>query len=113
MIPQAICTLTKLRQVYAGNNPGITCAPLCLSSIANIFYKSLPSATCPTNQDMGLCGLISATNVQSIGGYSMWSCTTLGVTASSPCSPLWTGLGCSGNYVNSLSLGSLTLSGIC
>ena len=71
---------------------------------------SAPSAVCPTNQEIGICGLIAATNIQSIAGYSQWSCTTLGHTSSNPCSaPVWPGMTC-GAYAT-LSLGGIRLSG--
>ena len=113
-IPNAICQIISLTVIYitsGGSNPGITCAPLCLSSVtgSNLF---VPSTICPQDQDVGLCGLVAATNVQSKSGYSQWSCTTGGYTSTSPCaSPVWPGIVCSGNIVIWLNLYSLGLIG--
>ena len=111
-IPNTICqiiSLTALYITYSGTNPGVTCAPLCLSSVTT---HAVPSAICPSNQDIGLCGLIAATNIQSISGYSQWSCTTGGYTSTSPCtSPMWPGVSCVGSNVVSMNIGSLGVTG--
>ena len=110
-IPNTFCQLTSLINLFItySGNPGITCAPLCVSSVTT---RSVPSTMCPSNQDIGLCGMTAATNIQSISGYSQWSCTTGGVTSTAPCStPLWNGLGCSGSNVMFISVSSTTLRG--
>ena len=111
-IPNSVCLLTHLTelQLTSGNsNPGITCGPLCVSSVSSL---SVPSSICVYPQDMGLCGFIAATNIQSLSGYSQWSCTTLGVTTTSPCvQPYWTGLNCSGINVVSIVLKNISLTG--
>ena len=112
VIPDSICQLGSLNtfQVTSGGNTGITCAPACVSSIP---IHSTPSTVCPTNQEISLCGLIAATNIQSITGYSQWSCTTFGHTSTVPCnSPVWPGLICSGGNPISMSVNGLGISGI-
>ena len=92
-----------------GSNPGITCAPACVLTIGS---RSVPSTACPSNQDIGLCGMIAATNIHSISGYSQWSCTTGGYTSTSPCtSPMWPGVSCVGSNVVSMNIGSLGVTG--
>ena len=59
-----------------------------------------------------MCDIIAATNIQSISGYSQWSCTTGGVTTTTPCtSPVWNGLTCSGTTIISIYLGTIGLTG--
>ena len=94
---------------YGGTNAGLSCAPACVSTI-NAHYN--PAGVCPINQDNGVCGLIAATNINIISGYSQWSCSTLGDTQSNPCaSPIWSGVTCSGNNVVSINLYNVGLSG--
>ena len=60
-----------------------------------------------------MCDIIAATNIQSISGYSQWSCTTGGFTSTAPCtSPVWNGLVCTGNNVVSITLNNFGLTGI-
>ena len=111
-IPNTICQLSSITGLYitfSNTNPGITCAPLCVSSVTTHY---VPSSICPSNQDIGLCGIIAATNIQSISGYSQWSCTTGGYTSTSPClSLVWAGLVCSGSNVVSVDVNSIGLTG--
>ena len=95
---------------YSNTNPGITCAPLCVSSVSSRY---VPSTKCPSKQDQGLCGLIAATNIQTISGYSQWSCTAIGAPLTPPCtsSPVWNGLACAGNNAISLSVSNVGLTG--
>ena len=59
-----------------------------------------------------LCDIIAATNIQSISGYSQWSCTTAGVTSTAPCtSPLWNGIACTGNSIIVVSISNNGLTG--
>ena len=96
----------------SGSNPGITCAPLCVSSISS-GNLNVPSAVCVYPQDTGLCGLIAATNIHSISGYSQWSCTAGGYTSTTPClAPVWPGIICSGINVVNLNLTSIALTGL-
>ena len=106
----AMLELTTVHVTAGGSNPGVTCAPLCVSSVTT---HAVPSTVCVYPQDNGLCGLIAATNIQSISGYSQWSCATAGYTSSTPClSPVWPGVSCSGITMVSLAVYSLGLSGI-
>ena len=77
------------------------------------MIKTIPSSVCVYPQDNGLCGLVAATNIQSIAGYSQWSCSTSGYTSSTPClSPVWPGITCTGsNVINSINIGGCGLSG--
>ena len=96
MIPSSVCGMPSLGDfevTKTSTNPGITCAPVCLSSVA---ITDVPTTTCPTGQDYGLCGFIAATNIVNIVGHSVWTCTTLGTTSTNPCSPVWGGLNCDG-----------------
>ena len=59
-----------------------------------------------------MCDIIAATNIQSISGYSQWSCTTAGVTSTAPCtSPLWNGIACTGNSIIVVSISNNGLTG--
>ena len=104
----------KLAYLYVSNsgNPGIICAPQCVSSIISANLN-VPSTICPTNQDIGMCSLVAATNIHSISGYSQWSCTTGGYTSTAPCtSPVWSRVLCSGNVVTSINVYNLGLTGL-
>ena len=57
-----------------------------------------------------MCGIIAATNIQSISAYSQWSCTTAGVTTTSACLP-WSGVTCNAGNVVSISIPSIGLTG--
>ena len=111
-IPNTFCQLHSLSYLYITNNglnSGITCAPLCVSSVANHVVRS---TVCVYPQDIGLCGLIAATNIQSISGYSQWSCTTGGFTSTTPClSPVWPGVTCSGTVVVGINFDLVGLTG--
>ena len=100
--------LTLFTVANSSSNPGITCGPLCVSSVT---IRVVPSTICVYPQDMGLCGIVAATNIQSNGiqGYGNWSCNTGGVTTSTPCvAPVWPGITCTGIYVVSLSFAGVT-----
>ena len=94
-------TTTMSTQSATLGNPGLTCSPSCLKSTSGV---KIPSTKCPSYQDAGLCGLLASINVQPVSGYSMWNCTTLGATATNPCSPLWNGVGCFNNTVVNITL---------
>ena len=100
--------LTDFEVTTGSTNAAVTCTPLCLSSVTTLVA---PSSTCPTSEDMAFCGFIAATSIQSVTGYSMWNCTTGGTTSSSPCSPVWPGLSCSGSTVLVINLGGLQFAG--
>ena len=110
-IPNTICQLTNLQNVfilYGGNN-GVTCSPLCLFSISSNLTL-VPSTVCVYPQDNALCGLIAATNIHSLPGYSQWSCSTAGYTSTNPCT--WPGLTCNGMNAVSINLNNIGLSGM-
>jgi hypothetical protein len=44
-----------------------------------------------TNQDLGICGIVASTNVNSI--YNSWACTS-NIPNRNPCG--WSGVTCSG-----------------
>ena len=59
-----------------------------------------------------MCDVVASTNIQTLSGYSQWSCTTLGVVSTAPCTaPVWSGLICSGSVVVSISLTNIGVSG--
>ena len=93
-----------------GGNTGISCSPACVSSVPN---KAVPSSVCvyPSYQDIALCGLVAATNIQYKACCSQWSCTTSGFTSTNPCTASWTGVICSGSTVISLNIGGYGISG--
>ena len=113
-IPNSICLLSSLKYFYvtnSGSNSGLICAPYCLTSVTN---RTVPSTVCVYPQDTGLCGLIAATNIQSLS--SQWSCTTGGYTTTFPCTPYyaWSGLSCSGVNVVSVSFSlNKLITGMC
>ena len=110
-IPNSVCQLTSLTYLSLSSNAGITCAPSCVTSItsSNLY---VPSTACPSNQANGLCGLIAATNINSISSYSQWSCTTGGFTSTAPCAiPVWNGLTCSGGAAVVINLYNIGLTG--
>ena len=105
MIPYGICLVTNLQSFNTGID-GVTCSPLCVSSISS---TSVPSTVCLYPQDNALCGLIAATNIHSLPGYSQWSCSTAGYTSTNPCT--WPGLTCNGMNVVSINLNNIGLNG--
>ena len=104
MIPNGICQATNLMTFEISNL--LTCAPLCVSTITT---KTVPSTVCVYPQDNALCGLIAATNIQLVSGYSQWSCSTAGYTSTNPCT--WPGLSCNGMNVDSVYINNIGLSG--
>ena len=81
---------------------------MCASIVTD---KDLPSAICPTPQENAICSFIAATNIASISGYTMWSCTSDGITSTDPCSPVWSGIGCNGSSIVRWDLSSVGLAG--
>ena len=77
------------------------------------FIALLVLILLPGVKSDGFCGIIAATNIQAITGYSQWSCTTAGVTSTTPCnSPVWPGLTCSGGNPVSISFVNIGLAGM-
>ena len=112
-VPSALCSVTGLVYWDIENNPYIDCYADCLSTVPNLNANppyscsnitSIPTATptatptaapttAATSTDIGLCGFIAATNIESI--FSQWSCDSSGVTTTDPCDPTWDGIACS------------------
>ena len=108
-VPFGLCYISSLTELHisdGGSNSGISCAPYCLSSVVT---RLLPSTCAVSVQDTGLCGLIAATNIQSV--RAQWSCTTSGYTSTDPCSPLWSGISCVGSVVVSIDTGNSGVAG--
>ena len=143
-IPSAVCNILHLSALFisgSGSNPGVTCAPACLSSVVHLAVPVIACSNSPSGQPTvnpsrpsgqptgrpsgqptirpsaepllyHLCSIIAATNVESM--YSQWSCTPAGAPALPPCSsPIWPLLVCSGSDVVSLNFYDLYLSGNC
>ena len=110
-IPYDLCKLLSLTYIDIYSNQFI-CYPSCVTSVSNRDLGSYP--VCPSFQDNALCGLIASTNIQSISGYSMWSCNSTGYTTTNPCASgsIWVGITCTNNYVSSIAIYSLSLQGI-
>lgn len=56
-----------------------------------------------------ICGFVAASNIENIPGYSNWSCTINGSTASDVCA--WDGIVCSEGLISSISLSNQDLFG--
>lgn len=92
------------------NNNNIKINMLSLKSLIKIILhyifiiiflnKKFLFVNAQSDQDKALCGLIAATDVQSI--KSQWSCNSTGFTSTNPCSPVWSTLICSGNVITSM-----------
>ena len=106
-VPSSLCdigTLTFLHITDSASNPLLTRSPMCLTTITD---RIIP----PNYQDVAICAFIAATNIESIGGFDEWSCTTSGVTNTNPCSLLWSGTNCSASFVVYLDLNYIGLKG--
>ena len=113
-VPSSLCsyaTLTGIHISDAGSNPLVTCLPLCLTTIT---IQDVPSSRCPSPEiDTALCGFIAATNIQSITGYTMWSCASDSVTSSNPCeATVWAGVSCISSSIYTLALSNVGLTGM-
>lgn len=84
--------------------------PFLLLVVVSLFLMVLmTNCQTATLQDTGLCGIVAATNIQSV--IPEWSCDADGNPDSNVCS--WSGLECNDNdEVISLSLVSYTLFGM-
>ncbi len=100
--------MSSLTYIYIYSNQFI-CYPSCLTSVSNRNLGGYP--ICPSFQDNALCGLIASTNIQSISGYSMWSCNSTGYTTTNPClsGSIWPRITCTNNYVSSIDVNNLSL----
>ena len=115
-VPSSLCDIPVLSNLQITNNdsnPFIRCAPSCLTTVTNSVLPSTVLDACPSFQDDALCGLIAATNIESLTNYNEWSCDTDGFTITDPCAIIvWDGVICNDGYVSSVNLESITLSGI-
>lgn len=117
-LPSQLCSMTALTSLtiwnsdVASTNPFVTCTLSCLSSKMGGMPRSLTECASTTTV-LGLCGIVAATNITAISGYSMWQCTSSGAVATQPCgSTQWTGLLCNGaGDVVAISLRSLGIAG--
>ena len=105
----------------------LSCYASCLSDIndlqvdLSVFQCSEHPTSQPTSQptvfvsfqDIALCGFIAATDISTMDGKSVWSCTSNGVTSSDPCDSgsVWSGLTCDGMDISEISLGAIGLQG--
>ena len=94
--------------LYFGNNAGITCYAVCMTSISSLYTSG---SICPTSQDQALCDLIASTNIASKSGSNQWSCDSSGFPSSDPCVVMWPGLTCSNGAVVSMNLNDLGIVG--
>ena len=110
-VPSSLCNIPVLSNlnVTSSGNTNMTCIPFgsCLTSVT---INSL--LVCPSFQDESLCGFISATDIASKSGYDEWFCNSNGYTLTDPCSPLWTGVVCSGGFVDHIDVYNLEIEGI-
>ena len=101
--PRLHCEKTNICTKYGYRSMGSPNKCKMLLLLCLLLYLCPVITATPTAQDNGLCGIVAATNIQSI--YSNWSCTTAGSTTTNPCTvPVWNGVGCSGNTVTQISV---------
>ena len=108
-IPSTLCSLTSLNYLKFAS-VDITCYPSCLSSVANLETGDVP--LCPTEQEVALCSIVSATNIFehfAVFGGSMWSCDAVGVPIGDPY--IWSGLSHDDGAVVAVDFESLSLAG--
>ena len=108
-VPSILCDNTAMSFLHitdGGTNPMLTRSPKCLTTVTD---RIIP----PNYQDAAICSFIAATNIEFIGGYAMWSCTTDGVTSTNPCnvSATWSRVVCSGSSIVTLNVHSIGISG--
>jgi hypothetical protein len=89
-------------------NAELSCYPGCLAEWVqhNVVSVDAGVGECAVSgQDIALCGLVAATNIQSV--YPEWECTTSGFTVSDPCDPnnMWRGIdSCNGGQIEYLDI---------
>jgi len=72
-----------------------------------LFYGANSSV-----RDDALCDIIAATNIETIGAFSKWSCTNSHVPVTDPCTDQWEYLNCASSEVVYLFLSSSDLTGM-
>ena len=104
-----MCDIGTLTYFYFSDNAGITCYAGCLSSVTSLITSG---TVCPPSaQDIGMCGIIAATDIASIANYDEWACGTSGFTTTDPCAGPWTGVTCTAGVVDNMNLGIKGISG--
>ena len=120
VVPSVVPTLAPTFAPTAEPTDQPTSAPTVTPTVVPTGATAVPTAT-PTpapsvalSTDVGMCGLIAATNVESI--YSQWSCDGSGLTTTAPCdgsTALWSGVTCSAEaYPVTIYLEFIGLSGM-
>ena len=107
-MPSELCDIDVLGQFAFHSNAGITCYADCLSSVTGLSTSGI---VCPSAQDIGICGIIGATDIASIANYDEWACDTSGFTTTDPCTGPWTGVTCTAGVVDNMNLGIKGISG--
>lgn len=118
-VPLEFCSMSKLSALSlwtsanSTGNSAITCTRPCLSA-RGIGWMPPALPQCPTSTEIGLCGLIAATNIATV--YPQWQCRSNGTTITSPCSTNWPGVQCNVNttagYVVNITLPALHSTGM-
>ena len=101
-MPSELCDIGTLTYFVFQNNAGITCYADCLSSVTTL--QTSGTVCPPSAQDIGICGIIAATDIASIANYDEWACGTSGFTTTDPCAGPWTGVTCASGVVDQISL---------
>ena len=84
----------------------MTRSPICLTTISD---RIIP----PSFQNDAICGIIAATNIESISSKTMWFCTSDGLASTDPCFyPVWSGVSCNGGSIVQLEFNNVGLTGI-
>ena len=107
-VPSELCDIGTLATFVFQNNAGITCYADCLSFVTTLATSG---TVCPSVQDIGICGIIAATDIASITNYDEWACTTSGFTLTDPCAGPWTGITCTAGVVDYVYLHTKGISG--
>lgn len=93
-LPTSLCMNSVLHDMDIDDNTGLSCASLCLSTVT-ITSTNLPY--CRTNQEIAICSIVAAANVNTIG----WGCNSFGFPIGSVCSS-FTGVTCVDDVVVSI-----------
>ena len=107
-MPSELCDIGTLTNFQFNSNAGITCYAGCLSSVTTLTTSG---TVCPSAQNIGICGIIAATDIASKSGYNEWACDTSGYTSTDPCAGPWTGVTCTSGVVDYVDLHDKGISG--